>query len=74
MFNSKFKNKMLLNNRENNLKELKERWNKKIIRDSKKYDISTKHYLNKSLEIKNHKHDLNRDEKEANDLLNFEEN
>lgn len=74
MFNSKFKNKMLLNNRENNLKELKEKWNKKIIRDSKKYDISTKHYLNKSLEIKNHKHDLNRDEKEANDLLNFEEN
>ena len=73
MFNSKIKKKMLLNNRENNLKELKKRWNKKIIRDSKKYDIYTKHYLNKSLEIKNYKHDLKdiSDEKEANDLLNL---
>ena len=44
MFNSKFKNKMLLNNRENNLKELKERWNKKIIRKrkGKKFDFNKK--------------------------------
>jgi len=74
MFNSKFKKKMLINDRENNLKELKERWNKKIIREPKKYDICIKHYLNKSLEIKNYKHDLCCDEKDANEFLNFEEN
>ena len=76
MYNSKIKKKMLFQYRENNLKELKERWNKKIIRDGKKCDTYLKLNLDKSFENKNYKPDLKNinGEKEAKDILNFEEN
>ena len=66
---------MMNEKRKDTLKELKKKWNKKIIRDSKKYEINIKSNLNKNLENKNNDKDLKSvdEEKEANDLLIFEE-
>ena len=73
--NAKFSKKMMNEKRKDTLKELKEKWNKKIIRDSKKYEINIKSNLIKNLENKNNDKDLKSvdEEKEANDLLIFEE-
>ncbi len=73
--NAKFSKKMMNEKRKDTLKELKEKWNKKIIRDSKKYEINIKTNLIKNLENKNNDKDLKSvdEEKEANDLLIFEE-
>ena len=73
--NAKFSKKMMNEKRKDTLKELKEKWNKKIIRDSKKYEINIKSNSIKNLENKNNDKDLKSvdEEKEANDLLIFEE-
>ena len=76
MYNSKIKKKMLFNYNNNKLKELKERWNRKVIRDTKKCDSYFKLNIVKNIENKNYKPDLKNvnGEKEPNILLNFEDN
>ena len=76
IYNAQIVKRMINEKRENTLKELKEKWDKNVIKKSKISEIYIKQNPNKSVEVKDLKENLKsiEEEQEKINLLNFEEN
>ena len=73
LYNAKVIKKMFIEKRDNSIKELVEKWNKKTVRNSRNKDIEIKHNLNKSKENNNIKENNKMDDDFGENNLFYEE-
>ena len=76
IYNAQIAKKMIEEKRENTFKKLKQKWDKMVIKDSKKSDIYKKPNHNKSIDHKDLNENLKsiKEEQEKINFLNFEDN
>ena len=76
IYNAQIAKKMIEEKRENTFKKLKQKWDKIVIKDSKKSDIYKKPNHNKSIDHKDLNENLKsiKEEQEKINFLNFEDN
>ena len=73
LYNAKVIKKMFIEKRDNSIKELVEKWNKKTVRNSRNKDIEINHNLNKSKENNNIKENNKTDDDFGENNLFYEE-
>ena len=73
LYNAKVIKKMFIEKRDNSIKELVEKWNKKTVRNSRNKDIEINHNLNKSKENNNIKESNKMDDDFGENNLFYEE-